>query len=92
MPIASIVALRPIPFTEAAERSWRDTYDAEACSELGGAAGHAETELGGRTVHIATCGGLIIHHVRLTTPSVLIAITSTRGGGYGQRVLEALGP
>ena len=38
--IASIVALRPIPFTEAAERSWRDTYDAEACSELGGAAGN----------------------------------------------------
>jgi hypothetical protein len=50
-----VVALRPGVMSDAAFRTWRDSYDKGACSQAGGVVGHAETKLGGRLAYIASC-------------------------------------
>ena len=89
---AYVVALRPGALDETAERSWRDTFDAGVCVSEGGPGGHAEAALGGRTVYITTCGGLIVHHLRLAAPDRLVAVISAGSGRYGERIASTLRP
>src|SRR5215210_3845139 len=64
--IVNVVKLRDGILGEPFFRGWRDTYDEAACAQAGGVLGHAQAEIGGRTVHIGTCnGGAHTYHVAL---------------------------
>ncbi|MHB8398493.1 MAG: hypothetical protein ACYDCI_06115 [Candidatus Limnocylindrales bacterium] len=76
--IATVVRPKPGIFSDAYYRSWRDTFDAGACSQAGGlaggvvgsvgggVAGTSETTIGGHDTFIARCaGGILTYHVHL---------------------------
>jgi hypothetical protein len=74
-------------------RDWRDTYNEGACGQAGGVAGNAEAELGGRTVHIATCGGgLRVYHAWVEERGVLVSLFSLGEARFGERLMAALRP
>lgn len=90
---AVVVRLRPGALTDAAFRDWRDSFDEGACSQADGVLGHAETELGGRTVYIGTCaGGLRTYHVWLEDRDVLISASSAGERRLGEVLIENLRP
>jgi len=90
---AIVVALRP-GFDDATFRAWRDSYDAGACSEGGGGvAGHAESEIGGRTVSISTCAnGLRTYHAWLATSEVLVSASAGGERRFGEKLMAGLRP
>jgi len=78
-------------FDEAFFRGWRDSFDEAACAQAGGVAGHAQAELGGRTVFIATCdGGLVLHHTYLGTRGVLVSVSSLGERRLGEKLMTTL--
>jgi hypothetical protein len=93
--LASGVVARPVAgrFSEAFFRDWRTTYDEGACGQAGGVAGTAETELGGRTVHITTCrGGLRVYHAYVAERGVIVSLFSMGERRFGERLMEGLRP
>jgi len=90
---AVVVRLRPGALDGSSFRHWRDSYDEGACSQADGVAGHAETELGGRTVYIGTCaGGLRTYHVWLEDRGVLISASAVGERRLGELLVENLRP
>ena len=90
---AVVVRLLPNTMNETVYRDWRDSYDEGACSQAGGVAGHAETEIGGRTVYIGTCaGGLRTYHVWLEEKEVLISVSAVGERRLGEHLVENLRP
>lgn len=93
--LASAVVARPVQgaFSEAWFRDWRDSYDEGACGQAGGVAGVAETDLGGRTVYVATCGGgLRTYHTWLDGRGLIVSVLAVGEGRYGERLLAGLRP
>lgn len=89
--LAWVVRLRPDRFTSDAFRQWRDSYDEGACTAAGGVVGHAEAEIGGRTVYVTSCvAGLRTYHVWLEEQGVLISASSLGEGRFGEKLLEGL--
>lgn len=104
--IATVVRPRPGIFSDAYYRSWRDTFDAGACSQAGGLAGSvtggvagvagtSETTIGGHDTFIARCaGGLLIYHVHLGGgiggDDRIVSITSIGAANFGRLIVEGL--
>jgi hypothetical protein len=93
--LSSAMVARPVPgaWSEAWFRDWRESYDDGACGQAGGVAGHAEVELGGRTVFIGTCaGGLRTYHAWLEDRGLLVSAFSVGEGRYGEQLMAGLRP
>jgi len=88
-----VAKLRPGRYSEAMFRDWRDTYDAGACGQAGGVSGHAQAQLGGRTVDITTCNaGLRVYHVWLPQRDVIVSLFSLGDRRFGEQVMAGLRP
>lgn len=93
--LASGVVAQLIPgrYSDVFFRDWRDSYNEGACGRSGGVASNAETELGGRTVHIGTCaGGLRIYHAWLEGRNAIVSLFSIGERRFGERLMEDLRP
>ena len=89
----SVIALQPGVFDEGFFRSWRDSFDEGACSQAGGVGGHAETQIGGRTVYIGDCtGGVTTYHVRLDRRDAIVSVSSLGESRLGEQLVAALRP
>jgi hypothetical protein len=90
---AVVVRLLPGAMTDDTFRDWRDSYDEGACSQADGVAGHAETEIGGRTVYIGTCaGGLRTYHVWLEAQDLLVSVSAVGERRLGEHLVGNLRP
>lgn len=88
-----VARLRPGVFNDAFYRDWRDSYDEGACSQAGGVGGRAEVQLGGRTVHITTCGGgLLVYHAHLPERDVVVSVFSVGERRLGEGLMAELRP
>jgi hypothetical protein len=91
--IVNVVKLRDGILGEPFFRGWRDSYDEAACAQAGGVSGHAQAEIGGRTVYIGTCnGGAHTYHVALAGDDVVIAVTSVGAGRWGEQIISNVVP
>jgi len=101
--IATVVRPKPGIFSDAYYRSWRDTFDAGACSQAGGLAGSvaggvagtSETTIGGHDTFIARCaGGLLTYHVHLGGgiggDDRIVSITTIGAADFGRLIVEGL--
>ena len=90
----SVIALQPGVFDEAFFRSWRDSFDDGACSQAGGVGGHAETQIGGRTVvHRRTAPVGSPPTTSVSTDEMLIVSVSSLGESrLGEQLVAALRP
>jgi hypothetical protein len=88
-----VAALRAGAYSAALFRDWRDTYNDGACAQAGGVARTAQAELGGRTVHIATCeGGLRVYHAYLPERAVIVSLFSLGDRRFGEQLMRDLRP
>jgi hypothetical protein len=88
-----VARLRPGVYSDEFFRSWRDSYNTGACSQAGGVTGNVETELGGRTVHVASCaGGLLVYHAYLPGPDVVVSLFSLGDRDFGRLLMSDLRP
>ena len=92
--VSGVVAeLVPGVYSDAFFRDWRDTYDVGACSQAGGVAGNAETQIGDRTVYIGTCaGGLRTYHVWLPERGTIVSAFALGDKRLGEALMEGLRP
>jgi hypothetical protein len=84
---------RPLPglFSDEWFRDWRDTFDESVCAQAGGVDGHAQTEIDGRTVFIATCkGGNHTYAVWLPDKRVIIQLNANGDKRLGEELLKNL--
>ena len=89
--IVSVVRLRNPSAGDEWFRAWRDTYDDGACGQAGGVSGHAQAEMGGRTVYVGTCaGGATTYHVRLNGGADVVSLTSVGPGRPGESIVRAI--
>lgn len=88
-----VAELRPGLLDDSFFTDWRETYNEGACAQAGGVATNAETQLGGRTVWITTCGGgLTVYHTRLPDRNLVVSLFSLGEGRYGERLMRGLRP
>jgi hypothetical protein len=88
---ATAVRLRDGVYGEALFRQWRDTFDEGACEQAGGVIGHAEAELGGRSVFIGSCaGGLHTYHTWLAGARLLVSLSAIGERRLGEQLIEGL--
>jgi hypothetical protein len=88
----SVVRLRAGVFSDAYFKSWRETFDAGACSQAGGVAqSSAEAEIGSHRTFIGHCvGGVLTYHVHLIPGEVIVSISALGAQRFGQLVVEGL--
>lgn len=90
--LALVVRLQPDALDDSGFRNWRDNYDVGVCSGSG-VAGHAESQIGGRTVYVATCGnGLHTYHVWIPASRLLVSASSGGSANFGEQLFGALKP
>ena len=88
---ALVVRLKAGALDDELYRQWRDSYDAGACTQSGGVAGHAQAEFSGRQTYVTTCvQGLRTYHLWLVDESVLISASSIGDGRFGEELLKGL--
>jgi hypothetical protein len=88
-----VAQLRPGLLDDTFLADWRETYNEGACAQAGGVATNAETELGGRTVYITTCGGgLTVYHAALPERDVIVSLFSIGEGRFGEQLIRDLRP
>jgi hypothetical protein len=92
--VSGVVAeLEPDRFSDGFFRDWRDTYNEGACGQAGGVVGNAETQIGGRTVYIATCaGGLRTYHVWIPERGAIVSAFALGDKRLGETLMEGLRP
>ena len=89
--VVSIVRLHDGVFGDELFRRWRETYDAEVC-RTAGVTGHAQAEIGGRTVHIGTCArGGHTHHAWVEAERAIVSIYSAGERRLGELAISHLG-
>jgi hypothetical protein len=89
--VASVVRLRAGVFDEEFFRDWRDSFDEGVCAQAGGVSGHAEAELGGRTVYIGSCaGGVHTYHTYLEDSDAIVSINAVGEGRLGEELMATL--
>ncbi len=89
--VASVVRLKSGIYSDGYFRSWRETFDAGACSQAGGVAGSAESVIAGRPTFIGHCvGGVLTYHVYLPASEAIVSIVSIGERRLGQLVVEGL--
>lgn len=90
--LALVVRLKPGALDDAGFRSWRDNFDSGVCGGSG-IAGHAQSQIGGRTVYVATCGnGLHTYHTWIPDSRLLVSASSGGSRGFGELLFGALQP
>ena len=91
---AAVIHLKPRVMGDERFRDWRDSFDEGACSQAGGVAGHAETEIDGRTVYIGTCaGGVRTYHVWLAEQNLIVSASAVgEERRLGEKLVENLRP
>ena len=88
-----VAQLRPGLLDETFLADWRETYNEGACAQAGGVETNAETELGGRTVYITTCGGgLTVYHAAIPERDVIVSLFSIGEGRFGEQLMRDLRP
>ena len=88
-----VAQLRPGLLDETFLDDWRETYNEGACSQAGGVATNAETDLGGRTVYVTTCGGgLTVYHAAIPEREVIVSLFSIGEGRFGEQLVRDLRP
>jgi hypothetical protein len=88
-----VAQLRPGLLDDTFLADWRETYNEGACAQAGGVATNAETELGGRTVYITTCGGgLTVYHAAIPERDVIVSLFSIGEGRFGEQLMRDLRP
>ena len=88
-----VAQLRPGLLDDTFLTDWRESYNEGACGPAGGVATNAETELGGRTVYIATCGGgLTVYHAAIPERDVIVSLFSIGEGRFGEQLMDDLRP
>jgi len=88
-----VAQLRPDLLDDTFLADWRETYNEGACSQAGGVATNAETELDGRTVYIATCGGgLTVYHAAIPERDIIVSLFSIGEGRFGEQLIGDLRP
>lgn len=88
-----VARLRPGAFSDGMYRDWRETFGEGACGPAGGVTRNAEAEIGGRPVHITTCGGgLTVHHAWLPERGVIVSLFSLGPRRFGERLMAGLRP
>jgi hypothetical protein len=88
-----VAQLRPGLLDDTFLADWRETYNEGACAQAGGVATNAETQLDGRTVYIATCGGgLSVYHAAIPERDVIVSLLSIGEGRFGEQLMGDLRP
>ncbi len=88
-----VAQLRPGLLDATFLADWRETYNEGACAQAGGVATNAQTELGGRTVYITTCGGgLTVYHAAIPERDVIVSLFSIGEGRFGEQLIGDLRP
>jgi hypothetical protein len=89
---ALVVRLTPGALDEDGFRNWRDAYDQGACGGSG-VGGHAQSEIGGRTVYVGTCvNGLHTYHAWIGDRNLLISASSAGTREFGRELFANLRP
>jgi hypothetical protein len=89
----AVIQLKPLVFSNAFYLSWRQSYDAGACSQSNGLTGTSLSTIAGRQVFVGTCaGGATTYHVHLAGPDRLVSITSVGASHFGALILAGLKP
>ena len=74
-------------------RDWEATFDASACKQAGGVAGHSKIQIAGRDVDRTSCGtGVTTYHTWVVGTSLLISISEFGPEKFGEQELAALRP
>ena len=90
--LALVVRLKSDVLDDAGYRNWRDDYDVGVCGG-GGVAGHAQTQIGGRTVFVATCAnGLHAYHAWIPASRLLVSASSGGTANFGEILFGGLTP
>ena len=90
---ASVIALQPGVFDDGFYRSWRDSFDAGACSQAGGVAGHAAgADRRANDVHRALHRRRPTYHVRLDEPDPIVSVSSLGDTKLGEQLVQGLHP
>lgn len=90
---AVVVRLLPGALDDIRFRDWRDSYDDGACSGAGGVVGHAQAEIGGRTVFIGTCeAGVRTYHAWIPDKDLLVSASAAGDRRLGERLIAELRP
>jgi hypothetical protein len=91
--VSFVYRLRPGVFDESWFRDWRDSFDETVCEQAGGLTGNAESELGGRKVHIGSCaGGVRTYHAHLSSADADLVVSTQSLGEQrlGEQVMADL--
>lgn len=89
--VAAVTRPRPGLFDDAFFRDWRDSFDGSVCDRAGGVRGHAQTEVDGRPVFIATCAeGAAVYHTYLERRGVIVSISSVGDSRLGEQLMDQL--
>lgn len=88
--IALVVHLRANALTDQAFQSWRDTYDQGVCAGSG-VIGKAQSDIGGRTVYVGTCGnGFHTYYTWIPEKQLLISASSAGSRRLGELLFANL--
>ena len=89
--VATVVRPAAGALDEPALRQLRDTYATAVCAGVGGLRGNAESELGGRLVHIATCAtGGHAYSTRLAQSGAVVLAFSRGDRRLGEELMARL--
>lgn len=88
-----VARIRPEYWSDAAFRSWRDSYDEGTCEPAGGVVGRAEARLGSQAVNITRCaGGVFVYHTFIQERGVVVSLFSWGEKRYGEQLMAGITP
>jgi hypothetical protein len=88
--IALVAHLRSNALGDAVFQSWRDTYDQGVCAGSG-VVGKAQSDIGGRTVYVGTCGnGIHTYYTWIPARQLLISASSGGSRRLGELLFQTL--
>ena len=87
----SVVRLRD-QLSAAEARSYRDSFDAAACSQAGGLSRTAEATIGSHHAYIGTCaGGVRTYHVELDEGDTILSVSEAGDRRLAERLIGGIG-
>jgi hypothetical protein len=73
-------------------RSYRDSFDAAACSQAGGLVRTAEATIGSHAAHIGTCaGGVRTYHIELEGGAMILSVSEAGERRLAERLIKGVG-
>jgi hypothetical protein len=78
--------------SDAESRSYRDSFDAAACSQAGGLERTAEATIGSHRAYIGTCaGGVRTYHVELDAGGMILSVSEAGDRRLAEHLIRGLG-